>query len=98
MTEANQKSLRTIGLEEPLVDNPSRGVTEVALPKYDGSPLTWFRWIRELKSIIQETELYPEQKLTVLSNHLSPEDRKLMLSVGGRSFPIRTENVEESMW
>ena len=71
------------GLEEPRPQSVGKGVTQVDLPKYNGSPLTWFRWMGEFKCLIHDTALGPEQKLTALSNHLNHEDQKLLTEVGG---------------
>ena len=71
------------GLEEPRPQSGGKGVTQVELPKYNGSPLTWFRWIGEFKCLIHDTALGPEQKLTALSNHLNQEDKRLLTDIGG---------------
>ena len=73
----------TMGLGEPMVQNPGKGVTPIELLRYDGSPMTWFRWIGEFKCLIHDTGLGLEQKLTTLSNHLNQDDRRLITDVGG---------------
>ena len=70
------------GLEELRPQSGGKGVTQVKLSKYNGSP-DWFRWIGEFKCLIHDTALGPEQKLTALSNHLNQEDKRLLTDVGG---------------
>ena len=58
-------------------------MTQVELSVYKGSPLTWYRWIGEFKCLIHNTGLGPEQKLTVLANHLNPDDKRLLANLSG---------------
>ena len=64
-----QIDVDVMGLEEPEIKDPHKGVTKVD-SKYDGSPLKWFNWIRQFKGMIHDTDLTPDIKLTALSNHL----------------------------
>ena len=50
---------------------------------FNGSPLTWFRWIGEFRCLINNSVLGPKQKLTALSNYLNPEDRRLLTDISG---------------
>ena len=50
------------GLEEPVIEHQGKAVTPVELSTYNGSALTWLRWIGEFRCLIHNTGLGPEQK------------------------------------
>ena len=48
-----------MGLEEPAIKDPHKGVAKVDLPKYYGSPVKWFSSIGQFKGMIHDTDLTP---------------------------------------